>query len=240
MRWAYDMMTDLSPRAGVLGRRFIDIHREYSYAILRIVEAGWRRASGAAEVHTGAGEVEITEHLRKGMRVELAMRAGAWYKKITVLPGTESLSTPDARRPDGRTDIPVFFQDIREEYDEHDPHAIIECKRVTGGDTGLCRLYIVKGVDRFKTGQYASNHAVGFMAGYLLSGDGASASTGINAYLTGKGRCSEHLQSAGSTDAPAGARSSRHGRPAPAEPIILHHVFLTLRTCPVASGSSAA
>ena len=230
------MMTDFSPQAGVLGRRFIDIRRERSCAILRIVDAGWRRASGAAEVHTDAGEVEITERLRKGMRAELTMRAGAWYKKITVLPGTESVSNPDAPRPDGRTDIPVFFQDIREKHDEHDPHAIIECKRVAGGDTRLCRLYVVKGVDRFKTGQYASNHAVGFMAGYLLSGDGASASTGINAYLTGKGRCSERLRSAGSTEAPAGTMSSRHGRPAPAEPITLHHVFLTFRSCPVASG----
>ena len=223
------MMLDFSPRPGALGRRFIDIQRERSYAILRILDAGWRRAAGAAEVHAGAGELEITEHLRKGMRAELTMRVGAWYKKITVLPGTESLSTPDAPRPDGRTDIPVFFQDIREAYDEHDPHAIIECKRVAGDDTGLCRLYVVKGVDRFKTGQYASNHAVGFMAGYLLSGDAASATTGINAYLTGRERRSEHLRSSSSTEAPW-ARSSRHQRPAPAKPMILHHIFLALRS----------
>ena len=59
------MMVDFSPRSGALGRNFIDIQRELSYAILRILDAGWKRASGAAEVHSGTGEVEITEHLRR-------------------------------------------------------------------------------------------------------------------------------------------------------------------------------
>ena len=94
-----------------------------------------------------------------------------WCKKMTVLPGTESRSSPDLPKPDGRTDIPILFQEIREELDEHDPHAIVECKRVAGSDAGLCRLYVVEGIDRFKTGKYAGNHAVGFMAGYLLSDD---------------------------------------------------------------------
>ena len=104
------------------------------------------------------------------MRRALKETDAAWRKKMTILPGAESLSRSDVPKPDGLTDIPVLFSDIREEYDEHDPHAIIECKRVAGHDAGLCRLYVVEGIDRFKTGQYASNHAVGFMAGYPTCG----------------------------------------------------------------------
>ena len=115
---------------------------------------------------------------------------------MTVLPGTETRSRPEVPRPDGRTDIPVFFQDIREEHDEQDPHAIIECKRVAGNDARLCRLYVVEGIDRFSTGKYAANHAVGFMAGYLLAGDAGSAAAGVNRHLTRKGRQSERLVSA--------------------------------------------
>ena len=225
------MTLDSSQRQGALGRRFIDIDDERSGAILRILDAGWKRAAASPDVHAGAGEVEVTEQLRTGMRAALSARVAAWCKKMTVLPGTESRSKPDSPRPDGRTDIPVFFQDIREEFDEHDPHAIIECKRVAGGDAKLCRLYVANGVDRFKTGKYASNHAVGFMVGYLLSGNADSASDGINAYLTGRGRRSEHLRPSSVPAAPW-ARSSRHRRQDSGEPITLHHAFCGLQPTP--------
>ena len=186
------MIRGISSRPGVLGQRLIKI-QELDLAILWTLEEGWKRASSSSEVHAGSGEVEITKHLRCGMRAALKETGAAWRKKMIILTGVESFSTPEVPRPDGLTDIPVLFSDIREEYDEHDPHAIIECKRVAGHDAGLSRLYVIKGIDRFKTGQSAGNHAVGFMAGYLLSGDAESAVTGVNAYLTGKGRRSEHL-----------------------------------------------
>lgn len=225
------MILDFSPRQGALGRRFIDIHDERSCAILRLLDSGWKRASASPKVHAGVGEVEITEHLRTGMRAALSAKAAAWCKKVTVLPGTESRSSLDTARPDGLTDIPVFFQDIREECDEHDPHAIIECKRVAGGNAKLCRLYVTEGVDRFKSGKYASNHAVGFMAGYLLSGDVEATSNGINSYLTYCGRRSEQLRPC-SLPAMQWARSSRHRRPSSAEPIVLHHAFFGLPPAP--------
>ena len=137
------------------GRQFIDIHRERSEAILRIVDAGWKRVSDRPEVHPGAGEVEITERLRDGMRAALAERATDLSRKMTVLPGTESRSSTEVLRPDGRTDVPIFFSDIREEYNEHDPHAIVECKRVAGSCADLCREYVVEGINRFVTGKYA-------------------------------------------------------------------------------------
>ena len=232
------MTSDFSPLSGALGRRFIDIHRERSDAILEILDAGWKRTVIYPEVHAGVGEVEITEHLRAGMQDAVDTRAAAAapgvaarWKKMTVLPGTETLSRPEVSRPDGRTDIPVFFQDIREEYNEQRPHAIIECKRIAGSDAGLCRLYVVEGIDRFKTGKYAANHAVGFMAGYLLSGDAGSATVGVNKHLTRKGRQSEHLGSSTLPNA-SWVRTSRHPRPAPAEPIDLHHAFFGLRPAP--------
>lgn len=215
---------------GVLGRQLIDI-RERSEAILQIVGDGWRLASASPRAHAGAGEVEITECLRDGMRAALAESAAHWSRKMTVLPGTESRSSGNVPKPDGRTDVPIFFSDIREAYNEHDPHAIVECKRVAGNRTGLCREYVREGIHRFVTGKYAPNHAVGFMVGYLLSGDAESAATGINAHLTRKGRQTERLGRCTVSDWPW-ARSSRHPRAAPADSIALHHVFFGLGPAP--------
>lgn len=220
-------MIDLFAQPGHLGPQFIDIHDERCDAILQTLEAGWKRASVWPEVHARAGEVEITEHLRDGMRAALTAGAAGWCRKMTVLPGTESRSNPDVPRPDGRTDIPIFFSDIREEYDEHDPHAIVECKRVAGDRTDLCREYVIKGIDRFVTGKYAGNHAVGFMAGYLLSGDAQAATAGVNRYLARKEREPERLGPSTVPNAPW-ARSSRHPRRGPAGPVDLHHAFLRI------------
>ena len=225
------MTLETSPRQGVLGRQFIDIHHERSEAILQVVDAGWKLASTLPGAHAAAGEVEITECLRDGMRAALDKTTTDWSKKMTVLPGTESRSGPEVPRPDGRTDVPIFFSDIREEYNEHNPHAIVECKRVAGNRAELCREYVVEGVDRFVTGKYARNHAVGFMVGYLLSSDAGSAAAGVNAHLTRKRRQSEHLGRCVIADRPW-ARSSRHPRATPAEPIAIHHAFFALRPTP--------
>ena len=211
-----------------VGRQFIDLHGERCDAILQILADGWERASASSKVHPGAGEVEITECLRTEMRGVLKVKDADWCKKVTVLPGTESRSSPNLPKPDGRTDIPMFFQEIREDLDEHDPHAIVECKRVAGNDTDLCRQYVVEGIDRFKTGKYGGNHAVGFMAGYLLSDNAKAAAGGINRYLTRQGRQIEHLGPSNIRDAPR-IRSSRHPRPQPADPIDLHHAFLSMQ-----------
>ena len=217
---------------GAIGQQPIDINTERSDAILQILDEGWEKASTSPVVHPGAGEVEITEQLRVGMRAALKTTCGAWRRKMTILPGTESRSSPSLPRPDGRTDIPIFFSDIREEYDEHDPHAIVECKRVAGNRADLCREYVVEGIDRFVTGKYAGNHAVGFMAGYLLSDDAQASTAGINRHLTRKGRQSEHLGPCSVPDEPGARRSSRHPRKAPRRPITLHHAFFGFRPPP--------
>ena len=209
---------------GAIGQQPIDINTERSDAILQILEEGWKKASTSPVVHSEAGEVEITEQLRAGMRTALKTKRATWRRKMTILPGTESRSRPSRPRPDGRTDIPIFFSDIREEYDEHDPHAIVECKRVAGSRADLCREYVVEGIDRFVTGKYGGNHAVGFMAGYVLSEDAKAATAGINRHLTRKRRQPEHLGPCSAPGAPW-ARSSRHTRQGPRPPITLHHAF---------------
>ncbi|MDE0446494.1 MAG: hypothetical protein OXH96_07440 [Spirochaetaceae bacterium] len=195
------------------------------------IEAGWRRAREISEVDPQSGEVEITECLREGMRRILSERTAIWCKRMTVLPGTESRSSPAATRPDGRTDIPIFFQEIRETHDDHDPHAIIECKRVAANDAALCRLYVVEGIDRYTSTKYAGRHTVAFMAGYVLSGSVGAVAHGINRYLSRHDRAAERLTSCTVVVA-AWARSSRHPRPPPAAPIDLHHAFLTFKAVP--------
>ena len=172
------------------------------------------------------GEAEITECLRDSTQEVLKGRFAKWRKKIWVLRGTESRSTPSALRPDGITDIPIAFTEIREEDDDHDPYAIIECKRIAGSRKDLCRQYVVEGLDRFKAGKYAGSHVVGFMAGYLLSDGPQCATHGVNRYLTCKGRQGERLQSCTLRDEPW-ARSSVHRRPNAMVPITLHHAFLS-------------
>ena len=232
------MTFDPSPRPGVLGRQFIDVGDERRAAVMRILEAGWKRASDHPEVHAGAGEVDITERLIHGMRAALKAKVVQWSKKMTVQRGTESSSSLDAPKPDGRLDISVFFTEIREEYDEHDPHAIVECKRIAGNHADLCREYVVEGIDRFVTGKYAGNHADGFLAGYLLSGDVQAAVERVNKHLSRKKRRPERLESSTILDAPW-ARSSRHWRSAPAGPIALHHAFFGLRPAPGAARATA-
>ncbi|TGQ51610.1 hypothetical protein EN836_23455 [Mesorhizobium sp. M1C.F.Ca.ET.193.01.1.1] len=167
----------------------------------------------------------MTEQLRDGMRAALNSGRLPWGKSFIVALGMESRSTPSTTTPDGRTDIPVYVVAVFLRYGEHDPHAIIECKRLDGADTHLCREYVVEGVDRFRTGKYAENHAAGFMAGYLLRGDAAEAAGGVNAYFRRVRRTAEQLAISDIVDDPSFWRSA-HRRAHPSPPIELHHALL--------------
>lgn len=208
-----------------LGKEFIDLGPEVTAVILRTLVSGWQYACGFNDVNAQAGEVLMTERLRDGMRCELKSNEHHWKKLLVILPGTESRSNSAVVIPDGRTDIPLFLIEVFLRAQEHDPHAIIECKRIIGTDTHLCREYVVEGVDRFRTGKYGRNHAVGFMAGYLLTGSGEEAAAGINAYLTRTKRKSEHLESDNICE-DALTWSSKHSRSGPSSLIHMHHVFL--------------
>ena len=193
-------------------------------ALIKLIDAGWKIATRQMTGRAGQAEVETTEYLRDGMR-DAAKRLGSFGRQITIAPGTESRSTRGSRRPKGITDIPIYLRTIREEYDDHDPHAIVECKRVSGSDAALCRNYVVEGIDRFRTGKYAEGHAHGFMAGYLVSGDAVAAVRGINRYLTGRGRIADQLARSGEMGT-QDCWKSRHDRDMGRQAIRLEHVFL--------------
>lgn len=204
------------------GRPFIALAHEVATSIMRIVQEGWERAVKSSNVHADGGEVEITEQLRDGMRA--AANARALELRLVVLPGTESRSRPDVSTPDGRTDIPLLLIEIFLRHGEHDPHAIIECKRVAGSRADLCREYVVEGIDRFRYGKYSGNHSTGFMVGYVVDGDANSAATGINRYLKGKSRDADCLYPSNLV-ATSWAWSSIHTRNS-GPSIKLHHAFL--------------
>ena len=205
------------------GRPFIGLAREFATAILQTVQAGWMLALQSPDVSTGSGEIEITERLRDGMRCALDSGMLPW-KTMVVLPGTESRSRPEVLLPDGRTDISVQWIEIFLQFRAHDPHAIIECKRVAGNNTRLCREYVVKGIDRFQTGKYSGNHSIGFMAGYLIAGDAKAAVTGINNNLNRKSRRAENLIRSHLINE-SWVWESCHPRSS-GSPIELHHAFL--------------
>lgn len=205
------------------GSQLINLRPDIASAVLRTVEAGWTLALQSPDVNTGAGEVEITERLRDGMRFALDSGMLPW-KTMIVLPGTESRSRPDVLLPDGRTDISIQWIDIFLQFRAHDPHAIIECKRIAGNNTNLCREYVVEGIDRFRTSKYSGNHSIGFMAGYLIVGDANAAALGVNRYLNSKSCCDETLKLS-NLISESWAWGSHHPRTTNT-PIELHHAFL--------------
>jgi hypothetical protein len=209
------------------GQRFIKLAENAAAAILTTLQAGWELAKLSPDVHPGAEEIPITERLRDGMRNALEDDLHPWRRKFTVMPGTESRSNPALARPDGRTDIPLFFLEIFIREGDHDPHAIVECKRISGADTTLCREYVVEGIDRFRRGLYGANHAAGFMAGYVISGDSGQAAAGVNRYLVRRERPGEQLSVPGLIDHPEIWRSA-HQRAKSGAPIELHHCFLPI------------
>ncbi|WP_236953305.1 hypothetical protein [Immundisolibacter cernigliae] len=202
-----------------MGREFIEIQPEVVAVILLTLAAGWQRACAAEDVNANAGEVLMTERLRDGMRGVL--RNSPW--KLIVLPGTESRSKASVVLPDGRTDIPLMLIEVFLRTQEHDPHAVIECKRIAGSDTHLCREYVVEGMDRFVREKYGENHAIGFMVGYVLSGSPSESADGVNAYLR---RVSRSVDRLAPSDISDGTWQSLHARSKPSMPIRLHHAFL--------------
>ncbi len=211
-------------QSAALPRPFIDLVPEFVASILRTIELGWEFARKRSEFEPNAGEVTLTECLRDGMRSALREHSLPWRKTMIIAPGTESRSQPGLVTPDGRTDIPIYLTPVFEETDEHDPHAIAECKRLSDGDTRLAREYVVEGIDRFCTGKYSENHAHGFMIGYVITGSNSGAVSGVNAYLNGKSRMNEVLG-----EVSGSIWSSSHNRPSEEQSIDLHHVMLSIQ-----------
>jgi hypothetical protein len=201
-----------------IGEQALELKSDIVATVLALVNLAWQHACTSSEVHSDAAEVPMTEKLRDGMRLE----SDKWGRPVLVLQGAESRSTPEVTVPDGRTDIPLMVIEIIVSGGAtHDPHAIIECKRIAGSDAYLCREYVVQGIDRFISGKYGASHGVGFMAGYVLSGTPDEAADGVNASLLRAKRTADVL-----TKSAPDAWDSGHSRSAPMAPIRLHHAFL--------------
>lgn len=209
---------------GVIGREYIGLADDVVAAILVTVRVGWELAAIDADTAI-AGEVVMTERLRDGMRQALKSGTLAWGKSFIVALGMESRSMPEVMTPDGRTDIPLYVVEVFLRHAEHDPHAIIECKRLDGSDSYLCREYVVEGIDRFRSGKYAENHASGFMAGYLVGGDAQFAAAGVNAYFGRVKRADEQIVLSPVIEHPAFWRSE-HTRTIERPAIAIHHALL--------------
>ena len=102
---------------------------------------------------------------------------------------------------------------------------MIECKRVAGSDSNLCRLYVTEGVDRFESGKYAGGHGLAFMAGYVVAGCAGEAAAGVNTYLKGRSRESEALGPSTVLDV-GWTRTSTHIRAGSGRYLELHHSLL--------------
>ncbi len=191
--------------------------------VLRTLEFGWATARSA--VDASAGELVITEALRREMRASLAAGRLSWYRQLEVLDGTESWSVPGLSRPDGIFDIPIMFGTIRDRLGDHQPHAVVECKRIAATDAALVRLYVIEGIDRFCSGQYAAEHSAGFMAGYVVASTDSAAVAAVNSILKKRSRSSEQLEPYGIK--PTGPFwQSEH--PRTTDPMIrLHHTMLS-------------
>jgi len=213
-------------QSAAVGRTFINLNPAITRTILRTVEAGWALAKGGPAVHPAADEVAMTEMLRDAMRKALHVHNLPWRKTMIVAPGSESRSQPGMTAPDGRTDIPLYLTRVYARSGEHDPHAIIECKRVAAGDAHLAREYVVEGIDRFRTGKYSENHARGFMVGYVLSGTPNAVINGINSYLTGRRRLADRLELPKAAGMPGWV--SQHARAEPSNSVELHHAMLVV------------
>ena len=205
----------------------LDLGPDLTFVILRTIEAGWDRTCPLPNVDSETDEVEITEHLRDGMRKALKDDRFPWGSELLVLGGTETRSSSDVWRPDGLIDIPIIHINLFQLFHDHDPHAIIECKRIAGSNPALCRLYVLEGIDRFATRKYGRQHQCGFMIGYLIAGNAHDSTSCINRYLVSKGRASEMIAS--SNVIPKWTWVSFHNRSISSDSITLHHVFLKVK-----------
>ena len=219
------MILSVLRKAGVAGSP-LDIGKTRAKEILRIIKAGWEKALEYPDVGREAREVELNGRLLDGMRTAINEKVVRSHRKISVLPGTESRSSDKSAAADGLTDISIHLRDIRERQHSHGPHAVIECKRIAGNRSDLCRLYVKEGIDdRFISGKYALNHEVSFMAGYLVAGNVCEAVAGINAYLRRNDRAKENLVTSTLFNA-RWTRTSTHIRTRNNRSLALHHAFL--------------
>ena len=204
----------------------VDLSSDIVHTILQVIAAGWAVASKDEGAIGVAHEEALNELLRDGMRYVVdpnrAFGPAPRFPEMRIMDEVGWHSRPDVVRPDGRVDISILLTRPL----SHKPHALVECKRVAGNSARLCRLYVVRGMDRFASCQYAGNHATAFMVGYVIEGTRVAAADGINGYLRRQGRPADQMEPLPSAD--MWTRRSRHSRPSGSS-ITLLHTFVAVR-----------
>lgn len=193
----------------------IDLEIGQVLTILSVIADGWRAAIGNDELTPTLKERKITRWLIGGMRRCIKDRGAS------IARGTE---TPRGAVPD----ICISFRRLREEEGEHEPHAVVECKRVAASDPTLCRRYVRHGIDRFASSKYGAKSKYGFMVGYVVAGSTLGCVDGINRYLANQKREPDCLR-ADVLPVALAVWSSRHTRKA-VPSIEIKHQFLAFPT----------
>lgn len=126
----------------------------------------------------------------------------------------------------GRIDMALLLDRSRERY------LAYECKRLNvvrnGRTSSLATPYVMEGLVRFITEQYAENLPVGCMLGYVLDGDVSAARAKVHTAINAR------KSEIGLTDGPEQDRPissvnrffSRHLRPASGQEIEIRHALL--------------
>ena len=221
------------------GREPLDLDPSLTILILRLIKKGWETACKDALIQGDCEEREMAECLLQGMRSHLKSHPSSakgegveWRENITVARGTEVPPRSGHSGSPGIPDIAVYFHDIRIRKNYHDPHALIECKKISGSRAKLCRSYVVDGImDRFASGKYGADHSVGFMIGFLLHGSVPLAVERINGHVRCKlGPCEVLVPS--DSRCSHSVHVSRHARPTLSSPVVVHHSFLRVPSSP--------
>jgi len=126
----------------------------------------------------------------------------------------------------GKIDMALLLDQERERY------LAYECKRLNvvrnGGTRSLATPYVMEGIVRFITGQYATDLPVGCMLGYVLDGNVTTARTNVRAAINShSGRIG--LVGRPISDQPVGAierLSSCHRRPSTGAHVEIRHALL--------------
>ncbi len=151
----------LTPDA-TFGRPAFALLPDQVATVLDLVCHGAHKAR--ASVTPGMLEVPTTVVVRKAMR-RVKRDLGLTNLQIRGELELENMAMNDPSIL-GRIDITLQFL---HQFGDEDAYVAIECKRVRAGDSALNSSYVVKGVVRFATGQYAAGHEWGFMLGYVLA-----------------------------------------------------------------------
>jgi hypothetical protein len=130
--------------------------------VLDLVCRGAKEAK--PEIKSGMLEVPTTIVIRKVMR-RVKKDLELTNLEIRGEHELENMATTDATIL-GRIDITLKFL---HQFGNEDAYVAIECKRVGASLSEFNTKYVSNGVDRFVTGQYASEHEWGFMLGYVLA-----------------------------------------------------------------------